>query len=120
MCAPGSTLIVVASGQASLRRVVWAGEVRACTPSEMYERERERERIARLKTFAAQLERLPPSRARDGLLREVRHRAVMLEIGVPSSSAWRDRPEHDAALFQQRFSQPDPAYRLRPIIVAND
>ena len=59
--------------------------------------EQERERIAWLKTLAAQLERLPPSRARDVLLSEVRHRAVMLEIGAPLSSAWGDRPDGDAA-----------------------
>ena len=61
----------------------------------------DRERIAQLKTLAAHIERLAPSRARDELLREAHHRTVMLDTGVPSSSSWPDRAENDAvALFQ--------------------
>jgi hypothetical protein len=61
----------------------------------------DRERIARLKTLAAQLEGLPPSRARDQLLREAHHRAVMLDTGVPPGVSWRDRAEKEqVALFQ--------------------
>ena len=63
----------------------------------------DRERIARLKTLALHLERLPQSRARDRLLREAHHRTVMLDTGVPASSSWetdrrmtgRALPTHD-------------------------
>ena len=50
--------------------------------------ERERERIARLREFAAQLERVAPGRARDELLREVRRRAVLLDTGPAPGSVW--------------------------------
>ena len=72
----------------------------------------DRERIARLKTLAAQVERLPPSRVRDELLREARHRTVMLDLGLPPSSAWRDRPENDqAALWQHMTVEAFPQVR---------
>ena len=61
----------------------------------------DRERIARLRQLAAQLERLPPTPARDELLREAHHRTVMLDTGGPPSSLWRDRHANEpTALFQ--------------------
>ena len=77
----------------------------------------DRERIAQLKTLALHLERLPQSRARDRLLREARHRTVMLDTGVldtgvPSSSVWRDRLENDpVALFQDMTLPAFPRFR---------
>jgi hypothetical protein len=64
----------------------------------------DRERTARLKTLAAQLARLPASRIRDELLREARHRTVMLDLGLPPSSAWRDRPANDPAARRQHMT----------------
>ena len=58
-------------------------------------------RIARLRTLAAELERLPRTRARDDLLREVHHRAVMLDTGVPGISCWHGIPEDGHAAFFQ-------------------
>ena len=77
----------------------------------MYDRDKhDRERIAQLKTLAAHLERLAPSRARDELLREAHHRTVMLETGVPSSSSCR--PENDpVALFQHMTVPAFPRFR---------
>jgi len=66
----------------------------------------DRERIARLKTLASQLERLPQSRARDQLLREAHHRTVMLDTGGPPSCCWRDRPENDTATRFQHMALP--------------
>ena len=61
----------------------------------------DRERIARLRQLAAQLERLPPTPRRDELLREAHHRTVMLDTGGPPSSLWQDRRENDPiALFR--------------------
>jgi hypothetical protein len=79
----------------------------------MYDEDKhDRNRIAQLKTLAAQLERLAPSRARDELLREAHDRTVMLDTGVPSSSSWRDRPETDArALFQHMTLPAFPRFR---------
>ena len=72
----------------------------------------DRERIAQLKTLAAHLERLAPSRARDELLREAHHRTVMLDTGVPSSSSWQARPEKDpVALFQHMTIPAFPRFR---------
>jgi hypothetical protein len=48
----------------------------------------DRERIAQLRKLAVQLERLPPSRARNELLREARHRAVTLDTGPADDSPW--------------------------------
>jgi hypothetical protein len=68
----------------------------------MYDhREHERKRIARLKALAAELERLPKSRARDRLLREVLHRSVSIDTGVPAMSCWGDGPDPEGfALFE--------------------
>ncbi len=72
----------------------------------------DRERIARLRQLAAQLERLPPTHARDELLREAHHRTVMLDTGGPPSSLWRDRPENDpTALFQHLALPAFPRFR---------
>src|SRR3954452_12127425 len=46
----------------------------------------DRERIGRLRKLAAQLERFPPSVARDEWLREARHRTVALDTGPPDAS----------------------------------
>jgi hypothetical protein len=65
------------------------------------ENRHDRQRIARLRTLAAELELLPRTRARDHLLREVHHRAVMLDTGVPAPSCWGDEPANgQVALFQ--------------------
>jgi hypothetical protein len=62
----------------------------------------ERQRMAQLKEPAAELERLPPSPERNALRREVRARAVTLEIGAPSH--WRDRaPFSDRAALSKHF-----------------
>jgi len=53
-------------------------------------------RIRRLRNLAAELERLPPSSTREELLREARHRAVALEVGVAATSAWRSAPRRSA------------------------
>jgi len=72
----------------------------------------DRERIARLRKLSAQLEQLPPSHARNELLREAHHRTVMLDIGGPPGSLWRDRPEDDpAALFQHMTLPAFPRFR---------
>jgi hypothetical protein len=73
----------------------------------MYDADKhDRERIARLKTLATQLERLPQSRARDTLLREAHHRAVMLDTGTPPSFGWRHRPENDSVAFFEYMTLP--------------
>jgi hypothetical protein len=79
----------------------------------MYDEDKhDRERIARLKTLALHLERLPQSRARDQLLREAHHRTVMLDTGVPASSSWRGRPENDpGTLFQHMALSAFPRFR---------
>jgi hypothetical protein len=46
------------------------------------------QRVARLKELAAELERLPPSSARESLLRDVRARAVVLETGDEDHLHW--------------------------------
>ena len=48
--------------------------------------ERDLSRIQRLRALAAQLEGLPRSQARDRLLREVHHRTVAVDTGVPAMS----------------------------------
>ncbi len=48
----------------------------------------ERDRVARLRTLAAELERVPPSDARDALLLRIRRRAGLLEGGLAPVSAW--------------------------------
>lgn len=76
------------------------------------ENTRDRERIAQLKTLAAQLELLAPSAARDALIREAHHRTVMLDTGVPQSSSWRDQPENDPrALFEHMTLPAFPRFR---------
>ena len=66
------------------------------------ERERDLRRVQRLRTLGAQLERLPRSPARDRLLREVLHRAVAVDTGVPMMSCWGDQALQDPAeLFDQ-------------------
>jgi hypothetical protein len=72
----------------------------------------ERERIARLKTLASQLERLPQSSARDRLIREAHHRTVALDTGIPASSCWREQPEKDpGVLFQHMTLRPVAGFR---------
>jgi hypothetical protein len=72
----------------------------------------DRERIARLRKLAAQLERLPATRARDELLREAHHRLVMLDTGGPPSSLWRDRREnYPTALFEHMALPALPRFR---------
>jgi hypothetical protein len=72
----------------------------------------DRERIVRLKELAAQLERLPPSRARDALLREAHHRTVMVDTGGPPSVPWQDRAEnHPTALFEHMALPAFPRFR---------
>ena len=68
--------------------------------------QRDRARIEQLKTLAAHLERLAPSRARDELLRETHHRTVMLDTGVPSSSSWRDPSTNDERVLFQHMTLP--------------
>ena len=48
----------------------------------------ERQRVLRLRTLAADLERLPRSQARDVLLRATRSRVVAVETGEPSRPAY--------------------------------
>ncbi len=70
------------------------------------------ERIARLKQLAAQLEMLPPTHARDALLRETHHRTAMLNTGGPPSSPWRDRTEnYPTALFEHMALPAFPRFR---------
>jgi hypothetical protein len=52
-------------------------------------------RISRLRALAERLDRLPPSAVRDRLLRDVRHRAVMLDLGVPAGPAGHDLVEQN-------------------------
>jgi hypothetical protein len=54
--------------------------------------ERHRQRIARLRELAAEVERQVPSQARDMLLDELRSRAVAIETGDQESSMWRREP----------------------------
>jgi hypothetical protein len=71
-----------------------------------------RERIALLRKLAAQLELLPPTDARDALLREAHHRTVMVDTGGPPSSLWRDRPEnHPTGLFEHMALPAFPRFR---------
>jgi hypothetical protein len=71
-----------------------------------------RERIARLRELAAQLERLPPSHARDALLRETHHRTVMADTGGPPSPLWQDRAEsYPTALFEHMALPAFPRFR---------
>ena len=49
-------------------------------------------RLVRLKQLAGAVDRLPPSRARDRLLRDVRSRAVAADTGPEQPSGWRGRP----------------------------
>ena len=65
-----------------------------------HEREHERRRIERLRALAARLEQLPQSPARDRVLREVHHRTVMVDTGVPSISSW-EADADPAMLFRQ-------------------
>ena len=72
----------------------------------------DREQITRLRRLAAQLERLPPTPARDELIREAHHRTVMLDTGGPSTSLWRGRNENDpTALFQHMALPAFPRFR---------
>jgi hypothetical protein len=61
----------------------------------------DRDRVQRLRELAAKIERLPPSRARDQLLREAHHRTVVVDTGVPGMSRWgNDLQDDGIALFQ--------------------
>jgi hypothetical protein len=66
--------------------------------------QRDRRRIEQLRALAAKLERLPKSPARDRLLREAHHRAVAVDTGVPSMSAWRDIADDDPAMLFQHMA----------------
>jgi len=57
----------------------------------------EHERLARLRELAAELERLPPSEARDALLSQVRSRCVALETGSEPSVRWSTQSPPQAA-----------------------
>jgi hypothetical protein len=60
------------------------------------------ERIARLRTLIARLERLAPSRERDAVLRDVRDRVVTLATGSHRSSAWQSMPDAGDVLANER------------------
>ena len=62
--------------------------------------EHDRRRVERLRALAATLEQLPQSPARDRLLREVHHRTVMVDTGVPSISS-SDADADPTMLFRQ-------------------
>jgi hypothetical protein len=47
-------------------------------------------RLARLRELAAEVRRLPRSRGRDRLLREVRSRAVDIDTGMAVPSGWSE------------------------------
>lgn len=64
------------------------------------EHKHDTDRIARLRTLAAELERLPKSRARDRLLRETHHRTVMVDTGVPELVHLGRSQAGPIALFQ--------------------
>ena len=57
-------------------------------------------RHERLRRLLAQLEQLPPSKQRDDLLRQVRHRAVASEAAAWESSLHRTRVQPEAVTLQ--------------------
>jgi hypothetical protein len=54
------------------------------------------DRLSRHRSLTRDLEATPPSPERDSLLRELRERISLLEIGAPEVSGWRQggRPPH--------------------------
>jgi hypothetical protein len=54
-------------------------------------------RLARLRQLARELERSSRSAARDVLLRDIRERIVLLEIGAYESRAWQKQEWPQAA-----------------------
>ena len=64
------------------------------------EHKHDQQRIARLRTLASELQRLPQSGARDQLLREAHHRTVMVDTGEPELDPRVGSEVDRVALFQ--------------------
>ena len=64
------------------------------------EHKHDQARIARLRTLAFELQRLPQSRERDQLLRETHQRTVMVDTGEPELGPRGGSELDPVALFQ--------------------
>ena len=60
----------------------------------------ERHRVVRLRELAAEIEQLPPSEARNALLRDVRRRTVEVETDTERD---RSSPRSDRDLLERSF-----------------